>query len=147
MDFGDFLWILVLLVSAFGGPIIAFLKKTRDSKSTSEAHVEESVDIDCPLNDFPMESPIQQWQMEGEQTSIDMSEELEPATLLQAAVYDVDKTNLSTTAEIHTADNRRVRGNVMNGSLLEEPFDLRKAIVYHTILVNDYIKDESIIKS
>lgn len=147
MDFGDLLWILVLLVSAFGGPVIAFLKKVRDSKSTTEAHVEESLDSDYPLSGFPTESPISQWQMEEEQAPMDKSAELEPEPPLRAAVYDVDKANFSTTADTHTVDDRKVRGIVMNGGLLEESFDLRKAIIYHTILVNDYIKDESIIKS
>lgn len=121
MNIGDILWIGVLLLISFGGSI--FKKLVSKGEGTEESSQ-------------PVSYP--QWETVPDDFDQD-AEEVAPADPNPYFTYE------DTNVQVHTnapATTQPSDDTLRPAAFADEAFDLRKAIIYQTILQNNYIHEK-----
>lgn len=137
MDFGDILWIAVLVLGAFGGSIGKLIRSFGSNQEDNRTAK------DAEQTSYPYEEESAWNQAEGFETISDPN---------YAASYEAPKYFSYETeepqpmkAEAPKVENKHVcdqpKETEQKSPLLDEPFDLRKAVIYQTIMTNNYIAD------
>lgn len=122
MDLGDILWIVILLIATFGGGLIKGIRKA--------FRVEDSEEDSQPVS-HPM------WETEAAEFEAEEPEE-DPYGQSPYFTYEAP------TVEVRTSAPEVPAAPVTQPAMLAgEEFDLRKAIIYQTVMQNNYLTEEN----
>ena len=134
MNFGDIIWIVVLLLATFGGSITKLLRSANQEDADTSAQ--------------PASHPV--WEAEGYDTVEMPLDDEEASETMDDAYFTYEDVRQEYHAPVpqHTACApspavSAVRQEEEQPMSRKEPeaFDLRKAVIYQTILQNDYLND------
>ena len=134
MNIEDIIWIVVLIITSFGGSILKLFR------SKSDEETEESAQ---PASHTQWEDEVESF--EGMESFDVMDEEMDESTYF---TYEDEKTfdpipqPVACEPAAQPVVPSRVAEMGFPAKVGNEEFDLRKAIIYQTILQNDYIRAE-----
>lgn len=138
MDFGDIIWIAVLVLSAFGGSIGKLFRAVGSNQENNSPAMDAE---QTPYSDDEEESAWDQAEVFGGISDPYSATSYEaPAYFSYETAEPQPKETMAPKAETKKTPEP-IPEIEQQRDVADEPFDLRKAIIYQTIMTNNYIAD------
>lgn len=142
----DLFWLVVLIVSTIGPSVLKALKGRKSSMTDEEWTEQESPD-DEPESEYGFEEPSPEAPSPQYYSGVeDMASRPEYFTYESfeentSKAYEFSAATVAEQVAEPTILPDEADPEAVGMNLMDEPFDLRKALIYQTILENDYIPD------
>mgnify|MGYP003290617949 CR=1 FL=1 len=140
MDFSDILWVAILLISAFAGSRKKLRRKLEEAESASQPTPSQSIDPSQWMDndDSDLEEDWFEDDADTAYATASMDEEATPYFTYETV--DPEPIQTPTVATANVIEDNVEEVHPMASNIADE-FNLRQAIIYQTIMENDYLAD------